>query len=48
MRDARGNDPGTTHAIATASHKVVRMGAWLAGTPQAQTRCSPCAALQAV
>lgn len=50
LRQARYMGLAKTHLqhIATAAAlNVVRLGEWLAGTPQAQTRCSPFAALKA-
>ena len=35
------------HLATAAALNLVRLGAWFAGTPQAKTRCSPFAALQA-
>jgi transposase len=50
LRQARYIGLARTHLqhIATAAAlNVVRIGEWLAGTPQAKTRCSPFAALKA-
>jgi transposase len=50
LRQARYIGLAKTHLqhIATAAAlNVVRLGEWLAGTPQAKTRCSPFAALKA-
>jgi transposase len=35
------------HIATAAALNMVRLGEWLAGTPQAKTRCSPFAALKA-
>ena len=50
LRQARYIGLAKTHVqpIATAAAlNVVRLGEWLAGTPQAKTHCSPLAALKA-